>query len=411
MKTYPELDKRLKSARLHILRHPKFAVYSGVIALGKTEVTADHPAMQANNIKTACTDGYNKYFHPDFIIGLTDKQLRFLVLHEAVHIACEHTFVWRKMFDQHAQLANVAADFYVNQHLVDLDPEKSFIEMPKGGCIDAKYRGMSVGQIWRALLKEFEQNGGKIIYIAMDSVLAPEGEKGDGKSSAENGQGLRQMKIRSELRAGKANAALMGNDNQGNGKGGLDRSIDDLNVSQIPWNERLRDILTEVGIPGYEMSTWRRVNRRSASNDLYMPGWQGVAAKRIVVIADTSGSVGGDELICFLSEVGGIIQQVVPEQTDILWVDAEVCQHDTLTPDQYSDFQHQVKPKGGGGTNMVAGLDYIVANKMDVGAVIVLTDGYTPFPRQEFHVPVIWVITSNVVAPTGVTLKLEIDYS
>ena len=50
--------------------------------------------------------------------------------------------------------------------------------------------------------------------------------------------------------------------------------------------------------------------------------------------------------------------------------------------------------QGGGGTDMVAGIDAAMSLRPRPDAVIVLTDGYTPFPHQRYHIPVIFGILS-----------------
>ena len=70
------VPERVKKAHLNIMRHPKFCVYSGVLACGSVKYT--------DAIPTACTDGWDVLYNPAFISehAPSDAKLRFLVLHE-----------------------------------------------------------------------------------------------------------------------------------------------------------------------------------------------------------------------------------------------------------------------------------------------------------------------------------------
>ena len=64
--------------------------------------------------------------------------------------------------------------------------------------------------------------------------------------------------------------------------------------------------------------------------------------------------------------------------------------------------------QGGGGTDLRTGFDYIDDKGVDPVLCIVLTDMYTPFPREAPSYPVMWVSTSpNEEAPFGETIYME----
>jgi Putative metallopeptidase domain len=151
-----DVNNRIKKAHIAIMQHKKFCAYSGVIACGKVEVTTSVP--------TAVTDGWDVWYNPDFIEANmpTDPELRFLVLHEATHKAYRHMAVWKSLHTINAQLANVAADYFVNGALVDTDDGEGFIKMPSKSGIKPKpeYRGWSVLQIFNDLMKDPENGSG-----------------------------------------------------------------------------------------------------------------------------------------------------------------------------------------------------------------------------------------------------------
>ena len=55
---------------------------------------------------------------------------------------------------------------------------------------------------------------------------------------------------------------------------------------------------------------------------------------------------------------------------------------------------------------MTAGIKWVLQHQPQVEAIIVLTDGYTPF-GEPCAIPVFWAITSNKVAPYGQTVRIH----
>jgi hypothetical protein len=148
------VQDRIKKAHIAIMQHKVFCAYSGILACGKVHVNDDVP--------TAATNGWDVIYNPDFISQhmKTDPELRFLILHEAQHKAYRHLHVWQALHDEDAQLANIAADHFVNLSLVDSDAGEGFIKMPELGIQpDPKYRGWSVKQIFEDLKQEQEEGG------------------------------------------------------------------------------------------------------------------------------------------------------------------------------------------------------------------------------------------------------------
>ena len=58
-------------------------------------------------------------------------------------------------------------------------------------------------------------------------------------------------------------------------------------------------------------------------------------------------------------------------------------------------------PKGGGGTNFYKIFEYVMKMEVKPKALIILTDGYATFPKEEARsgIPVIWIINNDVITP------------
>ena len=99
-------EQRVTKAHIAVMRSKEFCMFSGVLSVGKVIYTEDIP--------TACTNGRDVMYNPKFIDTLNDRELNFVVLHEALHKVFQHMILWKKLWKESPQLANIAADYVVN---------------------------------------------------------------------------------------------------------------------------------------------------------------------------------------------------------------------------------------------------------------------------------------------------------
>jgi predicted metal-dependent peptidase len=101
----------------------------------------------------------------------------------------------------------------------------------------------------------------------------------------------------------------------------------------------------------------------------------------VAVVIDTSGSMGQAELDAALSEIKGVIRAagIGSRGVLVLACDAEVG---ATTRVRRVD---QVRLAGGGGTDMRIGIAAAEASQPPPDVVVVLTDGYTPWPDRPTH--------------------------
>ena len=111
------------------------------------------------------------------------------------------------------------------------------------------------------------------------------------------------------------------------------------------------------------------------------------------------------------SEVAGAIEQFGGKLGGLLgFFDAAV--YPPVPFESVSDVK-AIRPKGGGGTDFHVIFDY-VNKKMDdkpPSVIIILTDGYAPFPPQTMSngIPVLWLINNQEVTPPwGKIARIEI---
>jgi predicted metal-dependent peptidase len=192
----------------------------------------------------------------------------------------------------------------------------------------------------------------------------------------------------------------------GKGAGGMNRELGDLLEPQINWREVMREFVKSI-CNSKDKSSWRRVNRRYLSSDIYMPTLIGERVGRIAIGIDTSGSIGGEELTTFLSEVQSIAKDVNPEKVDLIYWDSKVAAHEEYDEAAVPNIVSSTKPKGGGGTDPTAMMHYMKKNNIVPECIVMLTDGFVPQWGDEWPAPILWAITGPAVAGVGKTVRLN----
>lgn len=389
-------QRKLKKVKINLMRNPKFALWSGVMMIGKTSVV--------ENIPTACTNGRDEMYGLEFVTKLDEKALGFVVLHENMHKGLRHLTTWQKLAKENPRLANMAMDYVINLMIMEMDPNEQIIafpRMPDGrriGCYDVRFRGMNTKQVFDILKQE--NNGGEDGFDEHDWDGARELTDAEAKElEREIDQALRQGQVALQKSMGGA-------------AGNLSRELGDLLQPQIDWREALREFVSTI-CNAKDASSWRRVNRRFVGSDVYLPTLVGEKVGHIAVGIDTSGSIGGHELSVFLSEVKSIVDDVHPDKVDLIYWDSAVAAHEEYDSVTMPNLVSSTKPKGGGGTDPTSMMTYLKTKNIKPECIIQLTDGYVPAWGDEWEAPIMWVITesnyssSRIVSPVGKTVHIK----
>src|SRR5690606_35644243 len=87
---------------------------------------------------------------------------------------------------------------------------------------------------------------------------------------------------------------------QGKLPGALKRFADEVLTPQVTWQERLRHSVSKA--IARDGTTWAKPHRRRLlTQGVYLPAMTGFGAGDLVVVVDTSGSIGQKEVNCFFS--------------------------------------------------------------------------------------------------------------
>jgi predicted metal-dependent peptidase len=334
----------------------------------------------SQRVPTAATDGRTIFVNPDFWNPLTSAEQDGLLLHELLHAALGHC--WRcGVRDQ--RVWNIAADIVINGMICE-DPQAA---LPKGGMRDLRLEKFGVEEVYELLQRDFA----KLPPLTLaDLMMSPPGQD----NSSDNNTSLDTMRrtaLAGHWQHALEQAAAIARSQGGDAPGALKRELEALNPARLDWRAVLWRYL--VRTPS-DFSGW---DRRHLSRGLYLEQLEGESV-RVWVCVDTSGSVRGEQLASFLSEVQGVLRAYPHVVCDLYFADAKLHGPTRLTASG-----ELPAPVGGGGTDFCpffTELESVATKDASEGVAIYLTDGHGRFPAKPPRLPVLWV-----VVPGGLPLE------
>jgi predicted metal-dependent peptidase len=347
----------------------------------------------------------------------------------------------KDMFKEDSKIANMAADFVVNDIIFNIKGtvsggNEAIVTLPEGALYDEFFHNWNMREVYNHIRKENPQrqkpsggsggsgdsgNGGDSDPSGGGKQDSDSKIKANGKDYDMGGDGFDEHdwenfkdltheeakelsdKIDKALREGGMLAGRMG--------GKIPRQIGDLLEPKIDWRDALRDFVSSA-MRGKDEFTWRKMNKRQMANDIYMPSMENETIGDVIVAIDTSGSIGNEELTEFATELASICDLVQPEAVRVLWWDTMVHGEQVFKPDQYQSIGSLLKPLGGGGTHVSSVSKYIVEKKLNAECVIVFTDGYVESDiKWDISPPTLWMITQckGFEPPTGKKVIFDKD--
>lgn len=180
---------------------------------------------------------------------------------------------------------------------------------------------------------------------------------------------------------------------QGNIPGGWERWAENHLKPTINWKQVLKhrmNIAISKGRGSRVDYSYSRPSRRQDSHgNFILPSLRGEVAAKIAVVVDTSGSIKDNELARIMGEIMGVLESYTIPIT-IIPCDARAYAPIELVTT--SDLVKLKKLPGGGGTNMVLGIEAALQLKPKPDSILVLTDGFTPYPQKLYSTPVLFGI-------------------
>lgn len=380
-------EKRLTQARVAVLGSTDWGFLGSVIMTGPTTISTGHGP-------TAATDGWNTWFHPDFIDDHTDQELAFVVIHEALHKAFRHMqTAWRTLLRPYdPRLANYAMDYVINAEIIGCPGTHPgtghpLTDMPRMGLYNPKYTGWDTVRVYKDLLENPPPDGSG----TLDEHIHTEEGEGEGEGAPRPAPTAEQ---RAEMEAAIAQAIAAGN-----GLSPMSRTLAAHLTPKVDWRALLRGEWA-ARVPGREAPNWNRPHAAYRNLGLYYPASVATSPACVTVCVDMSGSVGQVELDAMLAEVEGLATTTPPGELRLVWWHSAIEGEDPISPSDYAHLRQVANPRGCGGTEPDVLRPHLGARlHSEEHTVVILTDGY--FNRCDLGANVVWVIT-----PGGTTSNI-----
>jgi predicted metal-dependent peptidase len=329
------------------------------------------PVVASPGLKGAAVDeSWRLYVDPETVSKQSVEILGSLLVHHAGHLVRDHAGrakslgVERKMNKDWA----LAADAEINDDLIGTG-----LRLPDDRIVPHEL-GWKPGR----LAEEYYHAPHTDTESEPDCGSGSDGRVRDWELRGEQGSGLppgEQHLLRSQVASEVLRYCREG---VGRLSAGWKRWAEDLLDPKVDWRRVLaaeirKGLSTVSGKVDY---TYRRPSRRASSSpDIVLPALERPVPE-VLVLCDTSGSMGDEELASVLAEVDGLLKGVglARNRVRVMAVDAAVQTVQQVTS------ARQINLVGGGGTDMGAGLQAAARLHPRPSVVVVLTDGMTPWP-------------------------------
>ena len=425
------ITKRLQGIRQGLVRKtPFYAILLFGLRFSLDDMT-----------ETVYTDGERIAFNPDFLKSITDREVEFIMLHEVSHVALCHPFR-RIIADCDFQLYDMACDIVVNSNIYQFaGKDEKYITikgkvMPHKIC-DKEGFLFTVEQVYEQLLSQRKKtddnedgNGNKTDdnedgngkRDGSGKIQGKDGKdgRGSGKPSSNDGatiddhsfwEGEDEEEISSttwEARVMQTyetvkNLPQASFGKQDNGWGDLpifaERMYNEVASNKLDWRTLLNDFIQE-DLCDY---SFYPPDRRFGDSDFFLPDFneKDERVENLLFMIDTSGSMKDDDIGEVYGEIKSAIEQFDGKIKGWLgFFDGAVTEP---KPFENQEEFNAIRIQGGGGTSFLPIFHYVRDHMQDknVTSIIILTDGYAPYPEEyeRMNIPVLWIINNNDATP------------
>jgi len=158
--------------------------------------------------------------------------------------------------------------------------------------------------------------------------------------------------------------------------------------SSLSWPDLLREWLSKRSRNGWDSPFNNAIFQTTG---LVAAGRRTRNAGEIVLVLDTSGSIGQRTYDRFLSEAQSVLDDLKPERVHLLSVSHVVA--DAVSLEAGDTVPASLK--GGGGTKFKPAFDWVAEHVQDVDVMVYLTDGYSSDLSEITYVdfPLLWLST------------------
>lgn len=356
------------------------------------------PMVEDPKCETLYTDGKVIGYNPEFVKKNSLSHLKGILAHEVMHIVgCHHL----RRGNRDGDKWNMACDYAINDILLNAS-----IDLPKN-ALKGMGTDKSAEQIYNMLPDQKGDGKGN-----KDNKQQEDGQEegqGGGEDSNDDSQQhgdpggcgeVRDMPgeggVASEAELSKAEAevkvmvaqAAQQAKAQGCLPADLARLVDEMIEPKVSWQDVLRRFVQTSAKNDYKMMP---PNKRYIHCGLYLPSLRSDELPEIIIVVDTSSSIGSEELNQFAAEVSSVLDNF-NTTIHVVYCDSEVAGVEQFTS---QDLPLKLHPKGGGGTDFRPPFLWAEEQGITPACVIYLTDLCGTFPKEEPEYPVLWAVLGD----------------
>jgi predicted metal-dependent peptidase len=391
-----------------ILMTRPFPYFSKAIFTLKSVESFDLPTMGVDKY-------WRLYYNPEFTCKLNKSEILGVLLHELYHMLRNHA---SRCGNRNHKLWNYAADMEINDDVEGVFevpgknqrvefklPDNDELMRPVRASSYDFEEGLFAEEYYEKLIDKMDEEDITIHGVNCDCEEKGEdcpsegqqwgGSIADGESREwEDGKGAGDEELpgmtesEKELikRACAQEAKDFASKNPGNMPAGVLRWADIVvGPSKTDWRKILLSQIKRVfsSLRGKADYSYSRMSRRQLpGRSVNRPIFPGMVKPEINVacVVDTSGSISDKDLAYMMAEIDKVMKSCDVPRVRVVSCDSTV--HSDTTVENLKDLKYDIK--GGGGTDMGLALSYLSKKRKGnpvPSAVIVLTDGYTPWHK------------------------------
>ncbi|WP_019927819.1 DUF2201 family putative metallopeptidase [Nocardia sp. BMG111209] len=340
-----------------------------------TALYALHP-VESHRVPTMGVDRYWRcYLSPEFVNARPVEELASILVHEVSHLLRDHhgrsdRFAHAHNLSGPAERLrmNIAADAEINDDAFGdglIEPE---------GAVTPATLGLRAGELMEDYLRQFRLGRHTQDAAWLDCGSGADGADRDWDLGPDGADGLTEQ----DRDAVRFLVAQGINSSPGNAPRGWRRWAEEALHPPQPWRELLRAAVhAAAAAPGAgDDYTYGRPARRSAAlPGIVLPSRRHTPPK-VTVVIDTSGSVSDTELGSALLETLAVTRAVGGRRDLITVLSCDTAAR-IADPLCRAD---GIPLIGGGGTDLRTGFAKALRAQPRPDVIVVLTDGYTPWP-------------------------------
>jgi predicted metal-dependent peptidase len=371
--------------------------------------------VENEEIETAVIDDKIIYYNPKYIDSLTLQETKGMLAHLVMHVALGHH--WRKDVREEENWQK-ATDYAINPILDVVEN----MTLPPDALRNDAYKGKAAEEIYALFPPEKKNKDGKGQGKGQPQQGKGKG-KGKGQSKPDNKKGkdkknqpqnipdpgkcgaVATSKNKDKMEQSKTEwkmaVAQVMQFSRGKLPADLQRQIEEMLESSLPWSVLLRDFIQRTAKNDF---SWSRPSTRYAHLGVVLPSIISDELPQIVIAIDTSASISKEQLDEFAAEVTGVFEAYDTKIT-VVYCDAAVKKTQELTR---TDLPLKLEPMGGGGTNFSPVFEYVEKEAINPACLVYLTDLDGTFPNKVPDYPVLWISTQkNKEVPFGTKIDFK----